>query len=131
MLTSKPQKIAKVVICGMKSVGKTTILEQLIYGNVTPDSVSIFDQFYTVSSFLCERHRIEWKFIHCVLLKEYHATIEDTYVASVDTGRGARDILRIYDTAGLQGSIEVPHIVIILIDRRQLKFKYILHEHLP
>lgn len=40
MLTSKPQKIAKVVICGMKSVGKTTIVEQLIYGNMTPDSVS-------------------------------------------------------------------------------------------
>lgn len=39
MLTSKPQKVAKVVICGMKSIGKTTILEQLIYGNVTPDTV--------------------------------------------------------------------------------------------
>lgn len=45
MLTSKPQKIAKVVICGMKSVGKTTILEQLIYGNVTPDSVSVYEEF--------------------------------------------------------------------------------------
>lgn len=40
MLTSKPSKIAKVVICGMKSVGKTAILEQLIYGCITPDSVS-------------------------------------------------------------------------------------------
>lgn len=28
-------KTSKVVICGMKSVGKTAILEQLIYGNVT------------------------------------------------------------------------------------------------
>lgn len=41
MLTSKSSKVAKVVICGMKSVGKTAILEQLIYGNVTPDTVSI------------------------------------------------------------------------------------------
>lgn len=41
MLTSKPQKIAKVVICGMKGVGKTAILEQLIYGSVTPDTVSL------------------------------------------------------------------------------------------
>lgn len=40
MLTSKPSKVAKVVICGMKSVGKTAILEQLIYGNVTPDTVN-------------------------------------------------------------------------------------------
>lgn len=39
MLTSKPSKVGKVVICGMKGVGKTAILEQLIYGNITPDSV--------------------------------------------------------------------------------------------
>lgn len=39
--------------------------------------------------------------------QELHPTIEDTYVASVDTGRGARDIIRIYDTAGLQGTIQV------------------------
>jgi len=29
-------------------------------------------------------------------------------VASVDTGRGVRDILRIYDTAGLQGTVQLP-----------------------
>lgn len=39
MLTSKPSKVAKVVICGMKNVGKTAILEQLIYGSVTPETV--------------------------------------------------------------------------------------------
>lgn len=81
MLTSKPSKVGKVVICGMKGVGKTAILEQLIYGNITPDSVGA---------------------------KELHPTIEDTYVASVDTGRGVRDILRIYDTAGLQGQVQLP-----------------------
>lgn len=46
----------------------------------------------------------------CVLfstIQELHPTIEDTYVASVDTGRGSRDILRIYDTAGLQGTVQV------------------------
>lgn len=42
MLTSKVGKIGKVVICGMKGVGKTAILEQLIYGSINPDSVSIF-----------------------------------------------------------------------------------------
>lgn len=40
MLTSKVGKVGKVVICGMKGVGKTAILEQLIYGSITPDSVS-------------------------------------------------------------------------------------------
>uniref|UniRef100_A0A0K8TLV8 Putative ras family small gtpase n=1 Tax=Tabanus bromius TaxID=304241 RepID=A0A0K8TLV8_TABBR len=72
MLTSKVGKVGKVLICGMKGVGKTALLEQLIYGNINPDS-------------------------------EIHSTIEDTYVASIDTGRGPREILRIYDTAGLQG----------------------------
>uniref|UniRef100_T1E8R5 Putative kappab-ras n=1 Tax=Anopheles aquasalis TaxID=42839 RepID=T1E8R5_ANOAQ len=77
MLTSKISKVSKVVICGAKGVGKTAILEQLIYGNVTIDS-------------------------------ELHSTIEDTYVASVDTGKGSRDMLRIYDTAGLQGNVQLP-----------------------
>ncbi|KAG4066168.1 hypothetical protein HA402_014468 [Bradysia odoriphaga] len=76
-MTSKVGKIGKVVICGMKGIGKTAILEQLIYGSITPDS-------------------------------ELYSTIEDTYVASVDTGRGPRDILRIFDTAGLQGNVGLP-----------------------
>lgn len=35
-----------------------------------------------------------------------HSTIEDIYIASVDTGqgKGQRDLLRIFDIAGLQGS---------------------------
>lgn len=43
------------------------------------------------------------------VLQELHPTIEDTFEASVDTGRGSRDILRIYDTAGLQGTVQVIH----------------------
>lgn len=39
MLTSKPAKVGKLIVCGMKGVGKTAILEQLIYGNVTPETV--------------------------------------------------------------------------------------------
>uniref|UniRef100_A0A336MLW8 CSON003608 protein n=1 Tax=Culicoides sonorensis TaxID=179676 RepID=A0A336MLW8_CULSO len=71
MLAPKPIKITKVLMCGAKGVGKTTILEQLIHGNVT---------------------------------KDLYPTIEDIYVASVDTGKGTRDQLSIYDTAGLQGT---------------------------
>lgn len=36
-------KPTKVVVCGMKGVGKTAMLEQLIYGNVTSKTVSIND----------------------------------------------------------------------------------------
>ncbi|XP_052902214.1 NF-kappa-B inhibitor-interacting Ras-like protein isoform X3 [Anopheles moucheti] len=85
MLTSKISKIGKVVVCGGKGVGKTAMLEQLIYGHVTIDS-------------------------------ELHSTIEDTYVASVDTGKGSRDMLRIYDTAGLQGNVQLPRHYLLFSD---------------
>jgi len=32
-------KTAKVVVCGARGVGKTAILEQLIHGHVSPDTV--------------------------------------------------------------------------------------------
>lgn len=34
-------------------------------------------------------------------------TIEDVYIASVDTGRTPRDLVRIFDTGGLQGNGQV------------------------
>lgn len=34
-------KTTKVVVCGMKGVGKTALLEQLIYGNVNVKTVRI------------------------------------------------------------------------------------------
>lgn len=98
MLTSKPSKVGKVVICGMKGVGKTAILEQLIYGNVTPDTVRL--KTMSTPSYIVNTN-FGFPF------QEFHPTIEDTYVASVDTGRGSRDILRIFDTAGLQGNVQV------------------------
>lgn len=33
-------KTSKVVVCGMKGVGKTSILEQVIYGNSNEKAVS-------------------------------------------------------------------------------------------
>lgn len=39
-MTTKTNKSAKVLLCGMKNVGKTTLVEQLIYGNVTLEKVS-------------------------------------------------------------------------------------------
>ncbi|OXU18866.1 hypothetical protein TSAR_016330 [Trichomalopsis sarcophagae] len=64
-------KTTRVVVCGMKSVGKTALLEQLVYGNVTPKT-------------------------------EIHPTIEDIYVANIETDKGAKEKVRFYDTAGLE-----------------------------
>ncbi|TMW40021.1 hypothetical protein DOY81_014899, partial [Sarcophaga bullata] len=79
-------KVGKVLICGMKGVGKTALLEQLIYGNVNMDTV---------------RQLLNNCLNDCLIVlnffaKEIHPTIEDIYVASVDTGRGTRETLRIY-----------------------------------
>ncbi|XP_076267776.1 NFKB inhibitor interacting Ras like 1 [Rhynchophorus ferrugineus] len=66
-------KTSKVVVCGMKGVGKTAILEQVIYGNITSQS-------------------------------ELHPTIEDIYVANIESDKGAREKVRFYDTAGIENS---------------------------
>lgn len=84
--SSKPPKGGKVVVCGMKGVGKTSLIEQLIYGNVTTDS-------------------------------DIYPTIEDTYTVMIDTSRGGPgDVLRVYDTAGLQGKEQLPRHYFIIAD---------------
>ncbi|XP_066530963.1 NF-kappa-B inhibitor-interacting Ras-like protein 1 [Hoplias malabaricus] len=70
-------KGCKVVVCGLASVGKTAILEQLLYGN------------HNVGS-------------------ESNETQEDIYVASVETDRGVREQLRLYDTRGLRDGQDLP-----------------------
>lgn len=39
-----------------------------------------------------------------VSLKEFHPTIEDIYVANIESDRGIREKLRFYDTAGIEQS---------------------------
>uniref|UniRef100_A0A4W2C112 NFKB inhibitor interacting Ras like 1 n=1 Tax=Bos indicus x Bos taurus TaxID=30522 RepID=A0A4W2C112_BOBOX len=70
-------KGCKVVVCGLLSVGKTAILEQLLYGN------------HTIGLGDCE-------------------TLEDVYMASVETDRGVKEQLHLYDTRGLQEGVELP-----------------------
>ncbi|KAB0793712.1 hypothetical protein PPYR_13332 [Photinus pyralis] len=66
-------KPSKVVVCGMKGVGKTSILQQAIYGQL-PNTSELFP------------------------------TIEDIYVANIETDRGTREKIRFYDTAGIEKS---------------------------
>lgn len=40
--------------------------------------------------------------------QEHSDTLEDVYIASVETDRGVREQLRIYDTQGLQDGMELP-----------------------
>jgi len=61
--------VQRVIVCGMKGIGKTTLLEQLLYSNL-------------------ETHDI-------------HPTIEDIYVATVESERGTKEVLRLYDTEGI------------------------------
>ncbi|TWW65502.1 NF-kappa-B inhibitor-interacting [Takifugu flavidus] len=70
-------KGCKVVVCGQSAVGKTAILEQLLYGN------------HVVGS-------------------ESAETQEDVYVASVETDRGVKEQLRLYDTKGLHDGQDLP-----------------------
>uniref|UniRef100_A0A8C5WU55 NFKB inhibitor interacting Ras like 1 n=1 Tax=Laticauda laticaudata TaxID=8630 RepID=A0A8C5WU55_LATLA len=68
----------KVLVCGMCSVGKTAILEQVLYGNRT------------------------------IGKKDCSRTMEDVYVAVAETDRGLKEQLRLYDTQGLQGDEDFP-----------------------
>ncbi|XP_069816516.1 NF-kappa-B inhibitor-interacting Ras-like protein 1 isoform X2 [Dendropsophus ebraccatus] len=70
-------KGSRVVVCGLAAVGKTAILEQVLYGN------------------------------H-IIGQENIETLEDIYIASVETERGVREQLRLYDTQGLQEGTELP-----------------------
>jgi len=60
-------KTQKVVVLGSRGVGKTSVLEKLIYDNNGP----------------------------------FSSTLEDVYVANVETDRGTKEKLRFYDTAGI------------------------------
>uniref|UniRef100_A0AAR2L7A8 Small monomeric GTPase n=1 Tax=Pygocentrus nattereri TaxID=42514 RepID=A0AAR2L7A8_PYGNA len=73
-------KSCKVVVCGLASVGKTAILEQLLY-----------------TSFA--------NFINTFVPME---TLEDIYIGSVETDRGTREQVRFYDTRGLREGLEFP-----------------------
>ncbi|KAH3778549.1 NF-kappa-B inhibitor-interacting Ras-like protein 1 [Dreissena polymorpha] len=66
-------KISKILVCGHAGVGKTAIIEQLMYGN------------------------------H-IIGTPMHSTIEDIYTAMIETDRGVKEKVRIFDTGGLDGT---------------------------
>ncbi|KAK3520176.1 hypothetical protein QTP70_017949, partial [Hemibagrus guttatus] len=98
-------KSCKVVVCGQASVGKTAILEQLLYGNHVAGEAKYY--FMNVSS-------VMWVFPPQVIQyvftvgSEPMETLEDIYIGSVETDRGTREQVRFYDTRGLRDGVEFP-----------------------
>lgn len=95
-------KSCKVVVCGQAAVGKTAILEQLLYGNhvvgacrgwargrAVPDPPPRHPSARPAGSEMIE-------------------TQEDIYVGSIETDRGVREQVRFYDTRGLRDGLELP-----------------------
>lgn len=94
-------KGCKVVVCGQAAVGKTAILEQLLYGNhVVGTSMTQRPGGFS-SSVTADR-------AVTVTGSESAETQEDVYVASVETDRGVKEQLRLYDTKGLHDGQDLP-----------------------
>jgi len=64
-------RTGNVIVCGSSGCGKTTLLEQLIYGGMTPNT-------------------------------EFLPTIEDIYVANIETEKGVKEKFRFYDIGGVE-----------------------------
>lgn len=81
---TKTGKVNKVLVLGQKGCGKTSILEQLVYGHLN---------------------------------NIIYETIEDVYVANVESDRGTKEKIRFYDTGGLEAkSREIPRHLLHAVD---------------
>lgn len=147
-------KGCKVVVCGQAAVGKTAILEQLLYGNhsvgedwtyrgvmllVSVTKLWTLFIWHSIRTFFQDMnclvylyymvliHHAVWEhsnaslprssfavsvtlFIFRLYLSgsESNETQEDVYVASVETDRGVKEQLRLYDTKGLNDGQDLP-----------------------
>lgn len=93
-------KSCKVVVCGQGSVGKTAVLEQLLYANHVAGECLTRVISLTLSS--------TDSYGTGVAGSETMETLEDIYIGSVETDRGTREQVRFYDTRGLRDGHEFP-----------------------
>ena len=94
-------KTSKVVVCGTKKCGKTSILEQAINGKlgVSIPSTRQYDVLEPLrQSLFCFHIRSIYIF------QPFYATQEDIYEANIDTDRGTKENIRFYDTQGIDVS---------------------------
>lgn len=121
-------KSCKVVVCGQASVGKTSILEQLLYGNHVvgecvgspgcsgPWAVPVRGSLWAVPGHphtprpRCARAPAAFPRVPRPppAGSEMIETQEDIYVGSIETDRGVREQVRFYDTRGLRDGLELP-----------------------
>lgn len=81
---TKTGKVSKVLVLGQKGCGKTSILEQLIYGHLN---------------------------------NIIYETLEDVYVATIESDRGTKEKIRLYDTGGLEPKTkEIPRHLLHAVD---------------
>ena len=78
-------KTQKVVVCGSKGCGKTSILEKVIYDN----------NGVRKKIFKSKTQNYHFSF------QPFSSTLEDVYVANIETDRGTKEKIRFYDTQGL------------------------------
>ena len=100
-------KTYKIIVCGKKATGKTTILEQLIYNNanitlnananrVSSNGNSLSASTTTLTATTPTPNNAN--------ADKYFTTIEDIYVACWEKDKGVKEKLRFYDTHGLENS---------------------------
>ena len=65
-------KTIKIIVCGKKGIGKTILLEQLVFNNFQQKSN-----------------------------EKYFPTIEDIYIACWERDKGIKEKIRFYDTKGV------------------------------
>lgn len=93
-------KTYKIIVCGKKATGKTTILEQLIYNNSINASATAGQRLSssTSSSTIATIQQQQPP------SDKYFATLEDIYVACWEKDKGVKEKFRFYDTRGLDNS---------------------------
>ena len=107
MLIRKMPKCHRLVVVGGCSVGKTALIEQAALGNHTPGKVWLL--FFVWSAECSPGREISWdksrqthlRVLCTSWLQPTCRTVEDIYDVLIETERGAKEKVRIYDTAGL------------------------------
>lgn len=97
-------KTYKIIVCGKKALGKTSILEHLIYNNPISSSVgqgnsnniNNSQQRLSTTSLTSSTSTIQ--------SDRYFSTIEDIYVACWEKDKGIKEKLRFYDTRGMENA---------------------------
>ncbi|KAG7260293.1 hypothetical protein CRUP_013289 [Coryphaenoides rupestris] len=90
-LDSRWGKAVRWVVCGQASVGKTAILEQLLYGNHTVGAVPLVQLLLVLTT---SRKPVRPK--------------RTCTWPRVETDRGVKEQLRLYDTRGLHEELDLP-----------------------